>query len=111
MIHVDHNLGLESWCAKHVYDYAHKTLFTYRKQQQSRYLQNSDLLVKYLNVALLINPDVTTFWHIRRQLVQKNRLKIHREFQFSALILTKKPKSSEAFAYRRWLYSFQSKLG
>ncbi|EDW82359.1 uncharacterized protein Dwil_GK25761 [Drosophila willistoni] len=114
VIHVDHNLGLESWCAQHVYDHAHRTLISHRRQtcqQQLRILQQqqqSDTLAKYLNVALLINPDVTTFWHIRRQLVQKNRLSINKELQFSALVLSIKPKSNEAFAYRRWLYSFQS---
>ncbi|EDW62706.1 protein prenyltransferase alpha subunit repeat-containing protein 1 [Drosophila virilis] len=114
VVHVDHNLGLESWCAQHVYDHAHRTLISHRRQtmqQQLRTLQQqqqSDALAKYLNVALLINPDVTTFWHIRRQLVQKNRLSINKELQFSALVLSIKPKSNEAFAYRRWLYSFQS---
>jgi len=115
VVHVEHNLGLESWCAQHVYDHAHRTLISHRRQtsaQQLRTLQQqqqSDALAKYLNVALLINPDVTTFWHIRRQLVQKNRLSINKELQFSALVLSIKPKSNEAFAYRRWLYSFQSK--
>ncbi|XP_030379498.1 protein prenyltransferase alpha subunit repeat-containing protein 1-B [Scaptodrosophila lebanonensis] len=114
VVHVEHNLGLESWCAQHVYDHAHRTLISHRRQslqQQMRTLQQqqqSDALAKYLNVALLINPDVTTFWHIRRQLVQKNRLSINKELQFSALVLSIKPKSNEAFAYRRWLYSFQS---
>lgn len=114
VVHVDHNLGLESWCAQHVYDHAHRTLISHRRQttqQQLRTLQQqqqSDALAKYLNVALLINSDVTTFWHIRRQLVQKNRLSINKELQFSALVLSMKPKSNEAFAYRRWLYSFQS---
>ncbi|XP_017112938.1 protein prenyltransferase alpha subunit repeat-containing protein 1 [Drosophila elegans] len=114
VVHVEHNLGLESWCAQHVYDHAHRTLISHRRQtsaQQLRALQQqqqSDTLAKYLNVALLINPDVTTFWHIRRQLVQKNRLSINKELQFSALVLSIKPKSNEAFAYRRWLYSFQS---
>lgn len=114
VVHVDHNLGLESWCAQHVYDHAHRTLISHRRQTQQQQLrtlqqqQQSDSLAKYLNVALLINPDVTTFWHIRRQLVQKNRLSINKELQFSALVLSMKPKSNEAFAYRRWLYSFQS---
>uniref|UniRef100_A0A1B0AN92 Protein prenyltransferase alpha subunit repeat-containing protein 1 n=1 Tax=Glossina palpalis gambiensis TaxID=67801 RepID=A0A1B0AN92_9MUSC len=110
VIHVEHNLGLESWCAKHVYDHAHNMLMNIKKsaQQHQRYLQENDVLLKYLNVALLINPDVTTFWHLRRQLVQKTRLKMNRELKFSVLVLSKKPKSSEAFAYRRWLFSFQS---
>lgn len=99
VVHVEHNLGLESWCAQHVYDHAHRTLISHRRQttaQQLRTLQQqqqSDSLAKYLNVALLINPDVTTFWHIRRQLVQKNRLSINKELQFSALVLSIKPKS------------------
>ncbi|XP_037814827.1 protein prenyltransferase alpha subunit repeat-containing protein 1 [Lucilia sericata] len=108
VIHVEHNLGLESWCAKHVYDHAHKMLMNYKKQSLQRYVQQSDVVLKYLNVALLINPDVTGFWHMRRQLMQKNRLKMNRELKFSALVLSKKPKSNEAFAYRRWLFSFQS---
>ncbi|KAH8418915.1 hypothetical protein KR222_004448 [Zaprionus bogoriensis] len=114
VVHVEHNLGLESWCARHVYDHAHRTLISHRRQTQQQQLrtlqqqQQSDALAKYLNVALLINPDVTTFWHIRRQLVQKNRLSINKELQFAALVLSIKPKSNEAFAYRRWLYSFQS---
>ncbi|XP_016982526.1 protein prenyltransferase alpha subunit repeat-containing protein 1 [Drosophila rhopaloa] len=114
VVHVEHNLGLESWCAQHVYDHAHRTLISHRRQSSAQQLrtlqqqQQSDSLAKYLNVALLINPDVTTFWHIRRQLVQKNRLSINKELQFSALVLSIKPKSNEAFAYRRWLYSFQS---
>lgn len=65
-------------------------------------------LVKYLNCAILINPDVSTFWNARRRLVQKDRLDIRREFKFSSIVLSKKPKSNDAFCYRRWLYSFQS---
>lgn len=72
---------------------------------QNRF-QNS--IVKYLNCAILINPDVATFWNARRQLVEKVQLNITQEFQFSSLVLSKKPKSSEAFFYRRWLFSFQS---
>jgi protein prenyltransferase alpha subunit repeat containing protein 1 len=63
------------------------------------------------NILWLVNPiilDVSTFWNIRRQLVEKVQLEITQEFQFSGLVLSKKPKSSEAFFYRRWLYLFQS---
>lgn len=65
-------------------------------------------VLKYLNCAILINPDVATFWNYRRRLFEENRLDIRREFQFTTIVLSKKPKSNEAFAYRRWLYSFQS---
>lgn len=65
-------------------------------------------LVKYLNVALLINPDVATFWNTRRILSERNQLNSSQEFQFTNVVLSVKPKSNEAFAYRRWLYLFQS---
>lgn len=91
---------------KYVYEYAHKSVLASR-QCRKQYFDTNDL-VKYLNVALLINPDVATFWNMRRMLVEKNQLNLIKEFQFSAIVLSIKPKSNEAFAYRRWLYLFQS---
>lgn len=75
----------------------------------SKQFFNCNDLIKYLNVAILINPDVATFWNLRRMLVEKNKLNLGKEFAFSSIVLSKKPKSNEAFAYRRWLYLFQSK--
>lgn len=129
VIHVDTHLGLESWCVQHVYQHAHKIILSVASSSSSsnwivleqntphcnpstKQLQNNQHasynIIKYLNCAILINPDVTTFWNFRRRLFQKNRLNISREFQFSSIVLTKKPKSNDAFNYRRWLYSFQS---
>lgn len=123
------HLGLESWCIRLVYHHAHQIILAAIKkypqdasdsQQMSKPAITvasttpgmphpfNHTLVKYLNFALLINPDVTTFWNARRRLLQKDRLDIGREFKFSAIVLSKKPKSNEAFSYRRWLYSFQS---
>lgn len=31
VLHIDHNLGLESWCVKHIYRYAYDHLFEARK--------------------------------------------------------------------------------
>ncbi|XP_053680789.1 protein prenyltransferase alpha subunit repeat-containing protein 1 [Anopheles nili] len=139
VIHVEHHLGLQSWCVECVYAYAHRLILQYRNEcLASNALlagcgsvawnasEKSKLnvggggpssnpgnggnvaIIKYLNCAILINPDVATFWNMRRQLFAKNRLDISKEFQFSTLVLSKKPKSNEAFAYRRWLYLFQS---
>lgn len=123
VIHVDNHLGLESWCCPIVYRHAHQIILVAAKKfphhlPNQAYEQNGVIdhsphpfnhtLVKYLNCALLINPDVTTFWNARRRLLQKDRLDIGREFKFSAIVLSKKPKSNDAFCYRRWLYSFQS---
>ncbi|XP_058448718.1 protein prenyltransferase alpha subunit repeat-containing protein 1 [Malaya genurostris] len=129
VVHMEHNLGLQSWCVKYVYEYSHRLILQH-KTDCSR-LQggnsapcaslnngsgllltssnpNNNSIIKYLNCAILINPDVATFWNLRRQLFAKNRLEITKEFQFATVVLSKKPKSNEAFAYRRWLYLFQS---
>uniref|UniRef100_A0A1Q3F160 Protein prenyltransferase n=1 Tax=Culex tarsalis TaxID=7177 RepID=A0A1Q3F160_CULTA len=145
VIHVEHNLGLQSWCVKYIYEYAHRLILRYKVEcsrpagsangsanssssinSSSSTTSNStpgggggssllaafgvgnNSIVKYLNCAILINPDVATFWNLRRQLFARNRLDITKEFQFSTVVLSKKPKSNEAFAYRRWLYLFQS---
>lgn len=109
MLHLENNLGLETWCVQHVYEYAHRKILS-NKLENAKLINNSNNgLVKYLNAAILINSDVGTFWNIRRQLFAKNRLNITKEFQFSSIVLSKKPKSNEALFYRRWLFSFQSK--
>lgn len=105
MIHLNHHLGVESWCIKYIYEYAHRMILNHKKNYNKC---NNNSIVKYLNSAILINPDVSTFWNIRRNLVEKLQLNVALEFQFSAIVLSKKPKSNEAFFYRRWLYSFES---
>lgn len=127
------HLGLESWCIRLVYHHAHHIIMAAIKKYPSDSSGGggdspqshkpaittttttpgmphpfNHTLVKYLNFALLINPDVVTFWNARRRLLQKDRLDIGREFKFAAIVLSKKPKSNEAFSYRRWLFSFQS---
>lgn len=109
-------MGLESWCCPIVYKHAHQIILTAIKKNPTHEISSTcdqphpfnHTLVKYLNCALLINPDVSTFWNARRRLLQKDRLDISREFKFSAIVLSKKPKSNDAFFYRRWLFSFQS---
>lgn len=138
VVHVENYMGLESWCAQHVYRHAHDIILASSRKHPLTMCHASSNdgsgsgagagngtgdrenciklamqpfssnLVKYLNCAILINPDVATFWNCRRRLFQKNRLDIRREFQFSSIVLSKKPKSNDAFFYRRWLYSFQS---
>lgn len=111
VVHAENSLGLESWCIPHVYDYAHRLVLQY-KQQTVHYTRDipwtSEDVVKYLNIVLLINPDVTLFWNIRRYLFGHNKLNLTKEFQYSALVLSKKAKSNEAFSYRRWLFMFLS---
>ncbi|XP_023712259.1 protein prenyltransferase alpha subunit repeat-containing protein 1 isoform X2 [Cryptotermes secundus] len=91
VLHVEHCLGLESWCVRHVYCY------TYRRLMDARHLRNRR------EGALLLNPDVTTFWNMRRELLQASRLDMQGELHFTAVLLSRKPKCAEAFAHRKWV--------
>lgn len=117
VIHIEHNLGLESWCAQLVYEYVHHKLIQWKRQtlplrSSCQYLSTGissggsglATIQKYLDIALLINPDAQSFWHLRKYLFQKRcQLSLNDELRFTILVFSKKPKSSEAFAYRRWL--------
>lgn len=101
VLYEENNLGLESWCIKYVYRHVYSELLeTRRKKLSPQELENLNHL---LIGALLINPDVYTFWNIKRELVEKKVLNVEKEFLFSKLVLSYKSKSNEAFAYRRWL--------
>jgi len=61
------------------------------------------LLARLLSGALLLNPDVTTFWNMRRELLQAGRLDLQGELHFTAVLLSRKPKCAEAFSHRKWV--------
>lgn len=58
---------------------------------------------KFLIGALLIHPDVSTFWNMRRELVQYGEINLDKELLLTNLVLSHKSKSNEAFAYRKWI--------
>lgn len=60
--------------------------------------------IPMLTSAILLNPEVTTFWNMRRELVIDGYLKSNDELQFSAVVLKFKPKCAEVFSYRRWIF-------
>ncbi|XP_053612158.1 protein prenyltransferase alpha subunit repeat-containing protein 1-B isoform X2 [Plodia interpunctella] len=64
---------------------------------------NSDRLARLLNLTLLINPELTSFWNKRREMVVKSFLYSASELLFTKLVLSRKPKCNEAFAHRRWI--------
>lgn len=58
---------------------------------------------KLLLGVLLLNPDVTIFWNMRREMVQRSHLDPRSELHFTSVVLSRKPKSAEVFIYRKWL--------
>lgn len=108
VVHLENCLGLESWCIKHVYMYCYSEIMDrYCTRGRRKFLKvsslNSDRMIELLNVALLINPELSFLWNKRRMLILKSLLDKMSELQFTRLVLTRKPKCNDAFAYRRWL--------
>ncbi|XP_076623062.1 protein prenyltransferase alpha subunit repeat-containing protein tempura [Colletes latitarsis] len=102
--HQEDGLGLASWCVQPLYCYAHRRLLELRQNKHRR--EEPSTIARWLLGALLLNPEVTTFWNMRRELVRSHKLEASEEFAFSQLVLYHKPKCFEAFAYRRWLLSY-----
>ncbi|KAI5651593.1 protein prenyltransferase alpha subunit repeat domain-containing protein [Phthorimaea operculella] len=108
VLHLENCLGLESWCVKHVYMCCYTELmdkyFSKPKRRASKVSSVvSDRLTKLLNVTLLLNPELSSFWNKRRELMIRHLLDKSSELQFTKIVLSRKPKCNDAFAYRRWL--------
>ncbi|XP_054159853.1 protein prenyltransferase alpha subunit repeat-containing protein 1-B-like [Oppia nitens] len=103
VIHVDHRLGLESWCVRHLYQYI------YHKFVDLRTANNRighDQINEWTRTLLLLNPDLTTVWSARKELIENGFIKVLTELRFSEVLLTRKPKSADNFAHRQWLLKY-----
>ncbi|PZC85236.1 hypothetical protein B5X24_HaOG202421 [Helicoverpa armigera] len=108
VLYVNTSVGLESWCVKHVYMYCYNELIvdflTNPKRRLSRISNlNFKRIAHLLNTTILLNPDISTLWNKRREMLGKNYLEWSSELQFARLVLSRKPKCNDAFAYRRWI--------
>ncbi|XP_011298739.1 protein prenyltransferase alpha subunit repeat-containing protein 1-B [Fopius arisanus] len=102
--HDENSLGLASWCVHPLYTYAYTRLMDLRPNKIRR--EDPIVVSRWLMGALLINPDVPTFWNMRRDLVKSGRLDPLDELRFTRVVLYHKAKCFEAFSYRRWLVQF-----
>ncbi|XP_076181906.1 protein prenyltransferase alpha subunit repeat-containing protein tempura isoform X2 [Ptiloglossa arizonensis] len=66
VFHQEDCLGLASWCVQPLYCYAYRRLFELRQNKHRR--EEPSTIARWLLGALLLNPDVTTFWNMRREL-------------------------------------------
>ncbi|CAH0724986.1 unnamed protein product, partial [Brenthis ino] len=108
VLHLENCLGLESWCVKHVYMYCYSELMdkycimTKRKLKKISSI-DCDRLIRLMNITLLLNPEINSLWNKRRDMVLDLILDKSVELHFTRLILSRKPKCNEVFAYRRWI--------
>jgi protein prenyltransferase alpha subunit repeat containing protein 1 len=78
-------MGLESWCVKHIYRYAYLELFEVRQllaKKKLSYCKERNLNHLLIGV-LLVNPDVSTFWNMKRELVENDVLSVSDELRFT----------------------------
>lgn len=103
VIHINHSLGLESWCVRHMYCHIYHRLMELRSKRSR---EDPAVMIRLLHGALLINPDTATFWNMSKELVEKERLTPEAELHFTAVVLTRKAKCAEALNQRKWLLNF-----
>jgi len=63
---------------------------------------------RYTRMALLLNPNVATFWNQRKRLISHQFLDGDCDLLLTRLVLSQKPKCVEALAHRRWLLQKQA---
>ncbi|XP_062873986.1 protein prenyltransferase alpha subunit repeat-containing protein 1 [Trichomycterus rosablanca] len=97
---VENKLGVESWCVKFLLPYVHNKLLLYRQRKQ---WLDRDALVDITSTVLLLNPDFTTAWNVRKELLQCGVLSPGKDLYLGKLALTKYPKSPETWIHRRWV--------
>ncbi|XP_042643532.1 protein prenyltransferase alpha subunit repeat-containing protein 1 isoform X2 [Tyto alba] len=127
---VENKLGVESWCVKFLLPYVHNKLLLYRQRKQ---WLNKDELIDITCTLLLLNPDFTTAWNVRRwvlqQLIQENSLpslvtkgnlgaapveRIHRLVQEEMCVCSEAagryPSNYNAWSHRIWVLQRLGKL-
>ncbi|XP_021236279.1 protein prenyltransferase alpha subunit repeat-containing protein 1 isoform X3 [Numida meleagris] len=97
---VENKLGVESWCVKFLLPYVHNKLLLYRQRKQ---WLNKDELIDTTCTLLLLNPDFTTAWNVRKELILSGTLSPLKDLHLGKLALTKFPKSPETWIHRRWV--------
>ncbi|XP_006527424.1 protein prenyltransferase alpha subunit repeat-containing protein 1 isoform X1 [Mus musculus] len=97
---VENKLGVESWCVKFLLPYVHNKLLLYRTRKQ---WLNKDELADVTCTLLLLNPDFTTAWNVRKELILSGTLSPIKDLHLGKLALTKFPKSPETWIHRRWV--------
>ncbi|KAI5722186.1 hypothetical protein M8J76_005071 [Diaphorina citri] len=111
VVHVrsEHCFGIKSWCVKPLYKFVYQELLKIREnkthKRQALFPEERQRCENLLNTALLLHPEVATFWNTRRELATRGHLDPYMELKFCSLVSSFKPKTADVFVYRRWILS------
>ncbi|XP_032224450.2 protein prenyltransferase alpha subunit repeat-containing protein 1 [Nematostella vectensis] len=113
MVVIGHKLGIRSWCIRPMYMYAyHRLLRKHRhcrvKNQSTENLTATEL-DQLSRAVVLLSAECYSAWNIRKELVSSGLLSVDCDLHISTLVLTKHPRSAEAFAHRKWLINYFTK--
>ncbi|XP_056275006.1 protein prenyltransferase alpha subunit repeat-containing protein 1 [Pseudoliparis swirei] len=97
---LENKLGVESWCVKFLLPSVHNKLLLYR---QRKLWLDREALADITCTLLLLNPDFTTAWNVRKELLLCGALSPEKDLYLGKLALTKFPKSPETWIHRRWV--------
>uniref|UniRef100_A0A8C4NG05 Protein prenyltransferase alpha subunit repeat containing 1 n=1 Tax=Eptatretus burgeri TaxID=7764 RepID=A0A8C4NG05_EPTBU len=100
VVAVGPKLGLESWCLKLLAPHLHSRLVQHRR---GKIWLDPDALVELTHTLLLLNPDCTTAWNVRKELIQVGLLQPGKDLWLGRLALSRFPKSPDTWIHRRWL--------
>ena len=102
VLYAENTLGLEEWCVRHLYLHVYRKLMNLKQNQRLR-REDPSIVSRTLLGGVLLNPDCNSLWNMRREFVVMGRFDPLFELQINAVALSRRPKSSEAFVYRRWI--------
>ena len=99
VVHIEHNIAIEAWCVKIVFLYCYDNCLKLEPAWRKEFARWE----QYLRTALLLNPNISTFWNYRKRLIACNLIEPEQDFSLTRIVVSRKPKSVEALAHRRWL--------
>lgn len=104
LVKSDNHLGLYSWVLNPLYVTCKARLARPISARDAADFLDNDLQAAAA-AMLTVNPDFLTAWNIRKSAFLRRDVpnKVQSELHFSYLILTRSPKSADAWAHRNWV--------
>lgn len=105
----EHALGVAFWAVPLLFRHSSQLLATLRQQPAEQLsAADCDSLMRATRTLLLVNADNATAWNARKRRLSsatsppQQSQSLSAELRFLSFLFSKHPKSSEAWAHRRW---------